>query len=94
MCDPRGKEQRAVHEGAVVVVADEVVRFCGLVTHVGSVDDLDSHRVVGVVEVDDVDVKDEHSRRRDHITWLDHTEVLFIYLVSFNEKCTSTMTAH
>lgn len=69
MCDPRGKEQRPVHEGAVVVVADEVVHFCGLVTHFGSVDDLDSHSVVGVVEVDDVDVKDEHSRRRDHITW-------------------------
>lgn len=63
MCpgDSRGKEQRAVHQGAVVVVADEVVGRGGVVTHVGLVRGVDAHRVIGVVEVDDVNVKDEHS---------------------------------
>lgn len=30
---------------------------------------LDFHRVLRVVEVDDVDVKDEHSRARDLVSW-------------------------
>lgn len=74
--DSRGKEQRAVHEGAVVVIVDEVVHFCGVITHFGSVGDLDGHRVVGIVEVDHVDVKDEHGRRRDHVTWADHRMII------------------
>lgn len=59
--DSRGEEQRAVHQGAVVVVADEVVHLGGLITHLGSVGDLDAQGVVGVVEVDDVKVEHEHS---------------------------------
>lgn len=56
----RGEQQCAVHQGAVVVVADEVVHLCGVVAHLGSVGDVDAHGVVGVVEVDDVDVEHEH----------------------------------
>lgn len=59
--DSRGEEQRAVHQGAVVVVADKVVHLGGLITHLGSVGDLDVQGVVGVVEVDDVKVEHEHS---------------------------------
>lgn len=55
--DSRGKEQRSVHQGAVVVVVDEVVHRRGVITHFRSVLDLDVHCVVGIVEVDDVDVK-------------------------------------
>lgn len=51
------------------MVADEVVHRRGVVAVLGSVEDLDFHLVTGVVEVDDVDVKDEHGGRRDHITW-------------------------
>lgn len=50
---------------------DEVVHCGGLVTHLGFVDDLDVHGIVGVVEVNDVDVKDEHSRRGDDVSWTD-----------------------
>lgn len=58
--DSRGEEQSAVHQGAVVVVADEVVHLRGLVTRLRSVGDVDVHCVVGVVEVDDVNVKHHH----------------------------------
>lgn len=71
--DSRGEEWRAVHQGAVVVVVDEVVHLGGHVTRLGSVGDLDADCVVGVVEVDDVDVKHQHSRRGDDVTWTDHT---------------------
>lgn len=71
--DSRGEERCAVHQGAVVVVVDEVVQPGGLVTHFGFVGDLDVHFVVGVVEVDDVNVKHQHSRRGDDVTWTDHT---------------------
>lgn len=57
----RGEEQRAVHQRAVVVIADQVVHLGGLVTQFGPVGGLDVHAVVGVVEVDDVNVEDEHS---------------------------------
>lgn len=59
--DSRGEEWRAIHQGAVVVVVDEVVLPGGLVTHFGFVGDLDFYRVVGVVEVDNVNVKHQHS---------------------------------
>lgn len=70
--DSRGKERRAVHQGAVVVVADEVVRRRGFVTRCGFVCDGDAHCVVGVVEVDDVNVEHKHSRTGDDITWRDN----------------------
>lgn len=59
--DSRGEEQRAIHQGAVVVVADEVVHLGGLITHLRSVGGLDVQGVVGVVEVDNVKVEHEHS---------------------------------
>ncbi len=58
--DSRGEERRAVHQGAVVVVVDEVVHPSGFVTRLGSVGDLDVHCVVGVVEVDNLNVKHQH----------------------------------
>lgn len=63
MCfwDSRGEEQRAVHQRAVVVVADEVVLVGGPVAWLRPVGGPDVHCIVGVVEVDDVNVKDEHS---------------------------------
>lgn len=57
----RGEEQRAVHQGAVVVVPDEVVHLGGVVAHLGSVGDVDAHGVIGVVEVDDMNVEHKHS---------------------------------
>lgn len=65
----RGEERRPVHQGAVVVVADEVVHFGGVVADVGSVGDLHLDGVAGVVEVNDVDVEDQHRRWRNDITW-------------------------
>lgn len=59
-CDSRGEERRAVHQRAVVVVADQVVLLGGLVTRLGPVGGPDVHGIVGVVKVDDVNVKDEH----------------------------------
>lgn len=72
LSDSRGKERRAVHQGAVVVVADEVVLRGGLLTRLWFVGDLDVHGVAGVVEVDDVDVKHQYSGRRDDASWTDH----------------------
>lgn len=66
--DSRGEEQRAVHQRAVVVVADEVVHLGGLVTQVRPVGGLDVHCVLGVVEVDDVNVKHEDSWWWDDVT--------------------------
>lgn len=63
----RGVEQSSVHQGAVVAVLDQVVYFTGDVALLGLVGDLDLDRVLGVVEVDDVDVEDEHSRARDDV---------------------------
>ena len=65
----RGKQQGPIHEGAVVVVVDEVVRIAGLVAILWLVDDLHSDVVLGVVEVDDVHVKDQHGRAGNVLTW-------------------------
>lgn len=70
--DSRGEERRAVHQGAVVVVVHQVVHLGGVVAHLGPEGDLDFDGVAGVVEVDDVNVKHEHGRRRDDVTWMEH----------------------
>lgn len=66
--DSRGKEQRAVHQAAVVVIVDQVILCRGLVADLRFVEGLDLHLITGVVEVDDVDIEDENSRRGDHVT--------------------------
>lgn len=58
--DSRGEERRSVHQGAVVVVADEVVQLGGVIAGLGPVGDLHLDGVAGVVEVDDQDVEDQH----------------------------------
>lgn len=55
----RGKEQSPVQQSAVVMVADQVVQSRGVVAHFRFVGDLELHFVAWVVEVDDVDVKDQ-----------------------------------
>lgn len=82
--DSRGEEQRAVHQRAVVVVADEVVHLGGLITRLGPVGGPDVHGIVGVVEVDDVNVKDEHSRWWDDVTWV--IKRSFNYKMIFHEN--------
>lgn len=66
--DSRGEQQGAVHEGAVVMVVDEVVHLAGLVAVLRLRDDLDGDVVLGVVEVNDVHVKDQYGRAGDVLT--------------------------
>lgn len=54
----RGVQQGAVHQGTIVTVLNHIVSFTGHVAFLRLVDDLDLDRIVGVVEVNDVDVKD------------------------------------
>lgn len=56
----RGEEAGAIQQGAVVVVADKVAVAGGDIAALGPEHGLDLHRVLRVVEVDDVDIKDEH----------------------------------
>jgi len=63
----RGVEQGAVHQRAVVAVLDDVVRLAGPVAQRGLVGHPDLHRVLGVVEVDDVDVKDQYCGTGDEV---------------------------
>lgn len=65
----RGEERRPVHQGAVVVVADEVVQLGGFIAGFGPVGDPHVDGVTGVVEVNDEDVENQHRRRRNDITW-------------------------
>jgi len=50
------------------MVVDEVVHCAGLRAGLRPVGHLDLHLVLGVVEVNDVDVEDQHRRRRDVLT--------------------------
>lgn len=54
------------------MVVDEVVHLGGVVAELRFVEDLDVHGVVGVVEVDDVDVEHQHSGGGDDVTWTEH----------------------
>lgn len=56
----RGVEQGSVHQGAIITILDQVIGFAGQAAALGLVDHFDPHRIFGVVEVDDVDVKDQN----------------------------------
>lgn len=61
----RGVQQGAVHQGAIVAIVNQIVRLAGGAAFPRLVGNLDVDRVFGVVEVDDVDVKDQHGRARN-----------------------------
>lgn len=68
--DPRGEELGAIQQRAVVVVANKVPKLGRLVAGLrGPGQCLDFHWICRVVEVDDVDVEDQHSRARDLVSW-------------------------
>ena len=68
--DPRGEELGAIQQRAVVVVANKVPKLGRLVAGLrGPGQGLDFHRICRVVEVDDVDVEDQHGRARDLVSW-------------------------
>lgn len=60
----RGVQQGAVHQGAIVTVVDQIVSFTGRVAFLRLVGDFNLNMVFGVVEINDVNVKDQHSRGR------------------------------
>lgn len=64
----RGVQQGAVHQGAVVAVLDQVVSLAGVAALLRPVGNLDLHGVFGVVEINDVDVKDENGRAGNEIS--------------------------
>jgi hypothetical protein len=67
--DPRGEELGAIQQRAVVVVANEVPRFGGLIAGLrGPGQRLNLHWIRRVVEVNDVYVEDEHRRARDLVS--------------------------
>lgn len=68
--DPRGEELSAIQKGAVVVVANEVPGLGRLIAGLwGRGQNLDFHRISRVVEVNDMDVEDQHSGARDLVSW-------------------------
>lgn len=64
----RGVQQGAVHQGAVVSVLDQIVSLAGVAALLRLVGNLDLHGVFGVVEIDDVNVKDENGRAGNEIS--------------------------
>lgn len=68
--DPRGEEPGAIQQRAVVVVANKVPELGRLVAGLGGPEQcLDFHGIRRVVEVDDVDIEDQHSGARDLFSW-------------------------
>lgn len=64
----RGVQQGAVHQGAVVSVLDQIVSLAGVTALLRLVGNPDLHGVFGVVEINDVDVKDEDGRAGNEIS--------------------------
>lgn len=64
----RGVQQGAVHQGAVVSILDQIVGFAGVAALWRLVGDADLHGVFRVVEVNDVNVKDQNGRAGDEVS--------------------------
>lgn len=65
----RGVQQGAVHQGAIITISDQVVSFTGPSAFLRLVGNFNLDRIFGVVEVNDVNVKDQHSRARNEVSY-------------------------
>lgn len=65
----RGVEEGSVHQGAVIAILNQIVGLAGRGAVLGLVDHPDLHRILGVVEVNDVDVKDQDGGAGDEFSW-------------------------
>ncbi len=63
----RGVQQGAVHQGAIVTILNQIVSFAGRAAFLRLVGNFNLDLVFGVVEINDVNVKDEHSRARNEV---------------------------
>lgn len=65
----RGVEQGTVHQGAVVTILNVIVRVTGHAAFLRLVGHFNLDWVVGVVKINDVNVKDQHSRAGNELSW-------------------------
>lgn len=65
----RGVQQGAVHQGAIVTIVNQIIGFTDRAALRGLVGHFDLDRVFGVVEVNDVNVKDQNGRARDEVSY-------------------------
>lgn len=71
----RGVQQGAVHQGAVVTVLKQVISFTGHAALLRLVGNFNLDGVFWVVEINNVNVKDQHSRARDEVIYSDTEEL-------------------
>lgn len=64
----RGVQQRPVHQGAVIAILNVIVRFAGGIAVLGLAGHSDLDWIFGVVEIYDVNVKDQHGRARNEVS--------------------------
>lgn len=64
----RGVQQGAVHQGAIITILDQIVSFADLAALLGFVGRCNLDWVFGVVEINDVNVEDQHSRARNEVS--------------------------
>lgn len=86
----RGVQQGAIHQGAVVTVLNQVIGFTGYAALLRLVGNFNLHWVFWVVEIDNVNVKDQHSRARDEVIYSEREELpgkLLRRLQNLNSMC-------
>lgn len=65
----RGVQQGAIHQGTIISIQNQVVSFTGHFAVVRLVGNFDVDRVFRVVEINDVNVKDQNSRARNEVSY-------------------------
>lgn len=65
----RGIQQGAFHQGAIITIMNQIVGFTGHAALLRFVGSFNLDWVFGVVEINDMNVKDEHSRARNEVSY-------------------------
>lgn len=65
----RGVQQGSVHQGTIIAILDQIVHFAGHVAVLRLVGSRDTDGVFGVVEINDLNVKDQHSRAGNEVLY-------------------------
>ena len=65
----RGVEEGAIHQGAIVAVLNQIISLTSHDAFLWLVKDLSCNSIFGVVEIDYMDVKHQHCRARNELSY-------------------------
>lgn len=83
----RRVQQGTIHQGAVITILNVIVSFSGHVAFLRLVGHFDLDWIFGVVEINDMNIKDQHSGARNKLSYGGRKKNLTIQFYTHKQQC-------